>query len=68
MINGIDRNRITFEPFEVMGYDAEFDTWGVYGIEIYIDGKYAGKIGWVKIEEVESMSDEEIEELINNVV
>ena len=33
-------HKLTFEDYEEIGYNAEWDTWGVHGVNVYEDGHY----------------------------
>lgn len=61
----MERNKYTFDEFEEIGYNAEWDTWGVHGVNVYEDGHFIGEIPWVSVEEVEGMDDSELAELFN---
>ena len=60
-----DRHNYTFEEYDEIGYDAEWDTWGVHGTNIYYNGHYVGEVAWKTPQDFEEMTDEEFEETLN---
>lgn len=57
----MSRTEFTFEPYEVMGYDAEWDTWGFHGTEVYHNGHYLGILPWIDPSDIDAMDDDELE-------
>ena len=56
----MNKSDFTFEPYEVMGYDAEWDTWGFHGSEIYYKGHYIGILPWIDPADIDEMDMEEL--------
>ena len=61
----MDRAILSFEDFEEIGYNAQWDTWGVHGVNVLEDGHEIGEIPWVTEAEVEDMTDEELQDLLD---
>ena len=59
------REEYTLELYEVMGYDAEWDTWGFHGSEVYHKGHRVGLIPWETPEDLEAMDDDHLENIFN---
>lgn len=68
-IKRMDRKRLRFEDYEEMSYNAEYDMWGVHGVNVYVDGEYVTEIPWVTEAEIADMDEEEIAKLLseNNI-
>ena len=64
-IKRMDRKRLRFEDYEEMSYNAEYDMWGVHGVNVYVDGKYITEIPFVTEAEIADMDEEEIAELLS---
>jgi hypothetical protein len=58
----INRNNLTFEPFFNAGVDRVTGECDVEGTDVFDNGHYAGSLNWVTPEEVNQMTDEELEE------
>lgn len=58
------KHKLTFEDYEEIGYNAEWDTWGVHGVNVYEDGHYIGEIPWETEDELAEMTDDEISAIL----
>ena len=57
------RDAINFDDFEEIGYNAEWDTYGVHGSNVYHDGHFIGEIPWKSPQDLNDLTDEELQEV-----
>lgn len=58
----MDREKLTFKYFFNAGIDRTTGEWDVEGSDIFFDGHYVGSVNWKTPDELEEMTDDELEE------
>ena len=61
----VTKGNYSFEDYEEMSYNAEYDMWGVYGVYVYENGVEIGHLDFVTESEINEMFYHEVIELMD---